>query len=93
MEEIIEQTWHNAPGDIVISSDSYVVYEYCTSTNDLWQCVSRMQVVPRESLQVQNMNTIESSSNTAVFVIVVMLLVWLVKWIFRLILPTKWKRN
>lgn len=86
-------TWsHNAPWDIHIDWTSYVVYEYCTNTNENWQCVERMQVVPKESLNVQNKNNIESYSNTAVFVIVIMLLVWLVKWIFRLILPSKWKK-
>lgn len=88
-----ENSWHYAPWDINISSDSYVTYEYCTETDTAWNCVAWIQVVPKSSLLIQNQNSTESLSNTAVFVIVIMLLVWLVKWIFRLIIPTKWKRD
>lgn len=94
MDWEITTTWsHNSPGDINISSDSYVTYEYCTSFNEAWSCSSWIQVVPKSSLIIQNENSIESYSNTAVFVLVIMLLIWLVKWIFRLIIPTKWRRD
>lgn len=86
-------TWeHNSPGDIVISGDSYVIREYCTNTNENWDCIERLQVIPYESLKQQSLVNTESYSNTAVFVIVIMLLMWFVKWIFRLILPTRWKK-
>lgn len=87
-------TWeHNAPGDIIINSDvDYVIHQYCTNTNSEWQCIEWIQVVPYESLKVQNKNSVESYSNTAVFVLVIMLLVWIIKWIFRLIFPSRWKK-
>lgn len=86
------ETWQHYSPNIVIDWNTYVIYEYCTHYLDNWQCVEWIQVVPKESLEVQNKNNVESYSNTAVFVIVIMLLVWLVKWIFRLILPSKWKK-
>lgn len=88
------ETWeHNAPGDIVITSNSYVVREYCMNTDSNWNCIERMQVIPYESLRLQNEQNVESYTNTAVFVIVIMLLIWFVKWIFRLIIPTKWRKD
>lgn len=86
-------TWeHNAPGDIHIDWSSYVIQEYCMNTNEQWQCVERMQVIPYESLKNQSIANTEWYSNTAVFVLVIMLLVWIVKWIFRSILPSRWKK-
>lgn len=80
------------PWDIIIHANDYITYQYCSETNQNWVCIERMTVVPFESLQVQNYNTTESFSNTAVYVIVILLLIWFVKWIFRLILPSKWKK-
>lgn len=85
-------TWdHNAPWDIIISSNSYVIYEYCTNMTEDWTCVEWMQVVPYESLKIQNQNNAESNSYTAMYVLVILLLVWIVKGIFRWIFPTKWR--
>lgn len=85
------ETWQHYSPNIVIDWNSYVIYEYCTHYLDNWNCVERMQVVPYESLQVQNQNNAESNSYTAMYVLVIFLLVWIVKGIFRWIFPTKWK--
>lgn len=86
------ETWQHYSPNIVIDWNTYVIYEYCTHYLENWQCVERMQVVPYESLKVQNRNSAESNSYTAMYVLVILLLVWIVKGIFRWIFPSKWKR-
>lgn len=82
---------HNSPGDIIITSNSYVIREYCMNTNSVGDCIEWLQVVPYESLQNQSMANTEWYSNTAVFIVVIMLLVRFVKGIFRLIFNRRWK--
>jgi len=70
----------------------YITYEYCSNVNENWNCMQRIQVIPADSLKVQNKNSAESFSYTAMYVIVVLLLLWIVKGIFRWIIPTRWKK-
>lgn len=86
-------TWeHNSPGDIIISSDSYVLREYCMNTNSNWQCIEWLRVVPYESLQTQYQAQSEWNSNVLAFAWIIVLFIRLIKWIFRLIIPWKWKK-
>ena len=90
------ETWHQqhfAPWDIQISSKDTIQHEYCLDLNSEWNCIHRMIVNPESSIYTAQLSQTESLTNTAVFVIVIMLLVRLVKWIFRLIIPTKWRRD
>lgn len=86
-------TWsHNTPGDIIINWNSYVIREYCSNTNENWQCIERIQVVPLSSLQNQYKAQAEANANVLAFAWVIVIFIRLIKWIFRLILPSKWKR-
>lgn len=87
------QSWHYAPWDITITSNSQYHEEYCLNTNENWNCIHRLIIEPESSIQAVKLSQTEIYTNTAVFVIVIMLLLWLVKWIFRLIIPTKWRRD
>lgn len=85
MEEII--TWSTMP---VITNDTIYTQKYCTNYtwSDCIEWVTILSVWKEELKQAW----VEIITTCAVFILVVMLLVWFVKWIFRLILPTKWKR-
>ena len=86
------QSWHYSPGDITITANTQYKEEYCLNTNENWQCIHRMIIEPEQSVYNYQLSQTEIYTNTAVFVIVIMLLVWLVKGIFRFIIPTRWKK-
>jgi hypothetical protein len=78
--------------DIIITDWMLTYDQYCLDF-DTWsnECIHRMYVYPEQTIDQYTIKSTESYSNTAVFVIVILLLIWLVKWIFRLILPSRWK--
>lgn len=87
------ETWsHNAPGDIIISWNEYIVRQYCSNTDSEWNCIEWIQVVPLSSLQNQYKAQAESNANVSAFIWVIVIFIRLIKWIFRLILPTRWKK-
>ena len=73
-----------------IDSDTIYFQQYCT--NYTWgDCQERTTIlwIWKEELKQWG---VEVLTTCAVFVCVVWILVWLIKRIFRLILPSKWKK-
>lgn len=72
-----------------INNDSLYLQQYCT--NYTWNsCIERTTIlwIWKEELK---QGWVEILTTCAVFICVVLVLVWFIKWIFRLILPSKWK--
>ena len=86
-----QQIWYYSSWDINITSTTQYKEEFCLNTNSNWQCIHWLILEPDQSIQNYQLSQTEIYTNTAVFVIIIMLLVRLVKWIFRWILPSKWK--
>lgn len=85
MEDVI--TWWVIP---TITNDTIYFQKYCTDFT-WWQCIESITIlwIWKEELK---QDWVEILTTCAVFILVVMILVWLVKWIFRLILPWKWRK-
>ena len=72
-----------------ITNDTLYYQQYC-SNYTWWDCVEWITIlwVWKEELK---QGGVEILTTCAVFICVILILVWLIKWIFRLILPTKWR--
>lgn len=73
-----------------INNDTLYFQQYCTEfTGD--NCVQWTTIlwIWKEELKQW---WVEILTTCAVFICVVLILVWLVKWIFRFIIPTRWKK-
>lgn len=74
----------------VINNDALYFQQYCT--NYTWDsCIERITIlwVWKEELKQW---WVEILTTCAVFICVVLILVRLIKWIFRFIIPSRWKR-
>lgn len=73
-----------------INNDSLYFQQYCT--NYTWDsCIERTYILGMWKEELKQ-SWVEILTTCAVFILVLLVLVWFVKWIFRLILPSKWKR-
>lgn len=82
-------TWHNSA--IEITSNTLYSEQYCLEYN--WdQCSHWLTYYPEQTLNTYMRETQQWNSNTLVFILVLVLLIRLVKWILKLILPKVWKR-
>ena len=73
-----------------ITNDTLYFTQYCT--NYTWNdCLEWTYIswIWKEELK---QGWVEILTTCAVFICVVLVLVWLIKWVFRLILPSKWKK-
>lgn len=73
-----------------INNDTIYLQQYCT--NYTWNdCIERTYIswIWKEELKQSG---VEILTTCAVFICVVLVLVWFIKGIFRLIIPTKWKK-
>ena len=73
-----------------INNDTLYFQQYCT--NYTWSdCVEWTYIawIWKEELKQWG---VEILTTCAVFICVILVLIWFVKWIFRLIMPWKWKR-
>ena len=72
-----------------ITSDTLYYQEYC-SNYTWWECLEWITIlwVWKEELK---QIWVEILTTPLVFGSVLLILVWLVKWVLKLILPTKWR--
>lgn len=73
-----------------INNDSLYLQQFCTEfTGD--SCIQRTYIawIWKEELKQWG---VEILTTCAVFICVILVLIWFVKWIFRLIMPWKWKK-
>ena len=75
---------------IQITNDSLYFTQYCTNyTGD--SCIERLTVLWMWKEELKQ-SWVEVLTTCAVFILVIMILVRLIKWIFRFIIPTRWRK-
>lgn len=75
--------------NIVLTSDSLYINEYCLSQND-WVCVEKLEVLSVSKQDVKDI-LVESFLTVWIFVLALCLLIFFFKFIIYLIFPKSWK--
>lgn len=83
-------TWENETWIVIDSNLSIYSNFYCTSYSD-WVCLESTTIYSLNKDDVKSM-WVEIISVAVAFGLSVALVLWLIKWLFRLIFPWKWRK-